>query len=99
MAGATPTSGEFQARFFFFFRSLAYGVERNLQILQRVLVLDLHHPVASRSNTPCSSRYLDAGYGRELFFYFFESRSSPTDDPVIMYVDQSFFPVIPWRGG
>ncbi len=32
------------------------------------------------------SRYLDTGNGRDLFFYFFESRSSPKDDPVIMYV-------------
>ncbi len=28
--------------------------------------------------------YLDTGNGRDLFFYFFESRSSPKDDPVLM---------------
>jgi hypothetical protein len=31
--------------------------------------------------------YLDVGNGRDLFFYFFESRSKPSEDPVIMWIN------------
>ncbi|ORX35568.1 Alpha/Beta hydrolase protein [Kockovaella imperatae] len=31
--------------------------------------------------------YIDSGYGKELFFYYFESRSSPKDDPVVMWIN------------
>lgn len=33
------------------------------------------------------SGYLDVGDGKDLFFYFFESRSSPKDDPVLMWIN------------
>ncbi|OCF45215.1 cathepsin A (carboxypeptidase C) [Kwoniella heveanensis CBS 569] len=33
------------------------------------------------------SGYLDVGYGKDLFFYFFESRSKPSEDPVIMWIN------------
>ncbi|WRT63688.1 uncharacterized protein IL334_000611 [Kwoniella shivajii] len=33
------------------------------------------------------SGYLDVGYGKELFFYFFESRSKPKEDPVVMWIN------------
>ncbi|KAL1407126.1 hypothetical protein Q8F55_006540 [Vanrija albida] len=33
------------------------------------------------------SGYLDVGHGKELFFYFFESRSDPANDPVIMWIN------------
>ncbi|WWC66700.1 uncharacterized protein I206_100604 [Kwoniella pini CBS 10737] len=33
------------------------------------------------------SGYLDVGYGKELFFSFFESRSKPKQDPVIMWIN------------
>lgn len=38
------------------------------------------------------SRYLDVsrGDGRDLFFYFFESRNKPKDDPVIMWINGMF---------
>jgi cathepsin A (carboxypeptidase C) len=32
-------------------------------------------------------RYLDVGYGKDLFFYFFESRSKPKEDPVVMWIN------------
>jgi hypothetical protein len=32
-------------------------------------------------------RYLDVGNGRDLFFYFFESRNKPSEDPVIMWIN------------
>ena len=31
--------------------------------------------------------YLDVGDGRDLFFYFFESRSKPSEDPVVMWIN------------
>lgn len=31
--------------------------------------------------------YIDAGFGKELFFYFFESRSNPEKDPVVMWIN------------
>ncbi|WWD22404.1 hypothetical protein CI109_106895 [Kwoniella shandongensis] len=33
------------------------------------------------------SGYLDVGYGKDLFFYFFESRSKPSEDPVVMWIN------------
>ena len=33
------------------------------------------------------SGFLDAGDGRDLFFYFFESRSKPEEDPVVMWIN------------
>ncbi|AFR98075.1 cathepsin A (carboxypeptidase C) [Cryptococcus neoformans C23] len=33
------------------------------------------------------SGFLDVGYGKNLFFYFFESRSKPSQDPVIMWIN------------
>ncbi|KAK4684296.1 hypothetical protein P7C73_g5896, partial [Tremellales sp. Uapishka_1] len=33
------------------------------------------------------SGYLDVGYGKDLFFYFFESRSKPDKDPVVMWIN------------
>ena len=33
------------------------------------------------------SGYLDVGDGRDLFFYFFESRSNPKEDPVLMWIN------------
>ncbi|KAL7418832.1 hypothetical protein Q5752_006516 [Cryptotrichosporon argae] len=33
------------------------------------------------------SGYLDVGYGKELFFYFFESRHKPAEDPVVMWIN------------
>lgn len=33
------------------------------------------------------SRFLDVGYGKNLFFYFFESRSDPFEDPVVMWIN------------
>ena len=33
------------------------------------------------------SGYLDTGNGRDLFFYFFESRSDPSNDPVLMWIN------------
>jgi len=33
------------------------------------------------------SGYLDVGYGKDLFFYFFESRSKPKEDPVMMWIN------------
>jgi carboxypeptidase C (cathepsin A) len=32
-------------------------------------------------------RYLDVGHGKDLFFYFFESRSKPSEDPVVMWIN------------
>ncbi|WVQ80388.1 hypothetical protein IAT38_002493 [Cryptococcus sp. DSM 104549] len=31
--------------------------------------------------------YLDVGFGKDLFFYFFESRSKPAEDPVVMWIN------------
>jgi carboxypeptidase C (cathepsin A) len=31
--------------------------------------------------------YIDTGFGNELFFYFFESRSQPETDPVVMWIN------------
>ncbi|KAK4687088.1 hypothetical protein P7C73_g3043, partial [Tremellales sp. Uapishka_1] len=31
--------------------------------------------------------YIDTGYGKKLFFYFFESRSQPEVDPVVMWIN------------
>ena len=31
--------------------------------------------------------YIDSGYGKELFFWYFESRSAPKDDPVVMWIN------------
>ena len=33
------------------------------------------------------SGYLDVGDGKDLFFYFFESRSNPKEDPVLMWIN------------
>ncbi|WVO23595.1 uncharacterized protein IAS62_004950 [Cryptococcus decagattii] len=33
------------------------------------------------------SGFLDVGYGKNLFFYFFESRSDPSEDPVVMWIN------------
>lgn len=33
------------------------------------------------------SGYLDVGEGRDLFFYFFESRSKPKEDPVLLWIN------------
>ncbi|WWC99367.1 hypothetical protein V866_006268 [Kwoniella sp. B9012] len=33
------------------------------------------------------SGYLDVGFGKDLFFYFFESRSKPKEDPVVMWIN------------
>jgi cathepsin A (carboxypeptidase C) len=33
------------------------------------------------------SGYLDVGDGRDLFFYFFESRDKPSEDPVMMWIN------------
>lgn len=33
------------------------------------------------------SGYIDTGGGKELFFYFFESRHKPKEDPVIMWIN------------
>jgi len=33
------------------------------------------------------SGYLDVGNGKDLFFYFFESRSKPEEDPVVMWIN------------
>ncbi|ORY34286.1 Alpha/Beta hydrolase protein [Naematelia encephala] len=33
------------------------------------------------------SGYLDIGDGKDLFFYFFESRSDPKKDPVVMWIN------------
>lgn len=33
------------------------------------------------------SGYIDTGGGKELFFYFFESRNKPKEDPVIMWIN------------
>ncbi|ORX34677.1 Alpha/Beta hydrolase protein [Kockovaella imperatae] len=37
--------------------------------------------------TKSYSGYLDVGDGRDLFFYFFESRSDPSKDPVVMWIN------------
>lgn len=39
-------------------------------------------------------RYLDVGYGRDLFFYFFESRSKPSEDPVVMWINGASAPKV-----
>ena len=31
--------------------------------------------------------YIDAGFGKELFFYFFESKRVPVEDPVVMWIN------------
>jgi len=36
------------------------------------------------------SGYLDVGDGKDLFFYFFESRSNPKEDPVLMWINGEF---------
>ena len=33
------------------------------------------------------SGYLDVGDGKDLFFYFFESRGNPKEDPVMMWIN------------
>lgn len=33
------------------------------------------------------SGYLDVGYGKEIYFMFFESRDKPKEDPVIMWIN------------
>jgi len=38
-------------------------------------------------NAELTYSYLDVGDGRDLFFYFFESRSKPSEDPVIMWIN------------
>jgi len=39
------------------------------------------------TRTRLTNSYLDVGNGRDLFFYFFESRSKPSEDPVIMWIN------------
>jgi len=39
------------------------------------------------TRTRLMNSYLDVGNGRDLFFYFFESRSKPSEDPVIMWIN------------
>ncbi|ODO01955.1 cathepsin A (carboxypeptidase C) [Cryptococcus wingfieldii CBS 7118] len=38
-------------------------------------------------NVRSYSGYLDVGYGKELFFTFFESRSKPSEGPVVMWIN------------
>ena len=38
-------------------------------------------------NVRSYSGYLDTGNGKDLFFYFFESRSKPEEDPVVMWIN------------
>lgn len=38
-------------------------------------------------NVNSYSGYLDTGDGKNLFFYFFESRSKPAEDPVVMWIN------------
>ncbi|WVN87339.1 uncharacterized protein L203_102517 [Cryptococcus depauperatus CBS 7841] len=38
-------------------------------------------------NVRSYSGYLDVGYGKDLFFNFFESRSNPAKDPVVMWIN------------
>ena len=41
--------------------------------------------------------YLDVGDGKDLFFYFFESRSKPKEDPVIMWINGKVYFSNPWN--
>ena len=41
-------------------------------------------------NVKSYSGYIDVGNERDLFFYFFESRSNPAEDPVVMWINGGF---------
>ncbi|BEJ16680.1 hypothetical protein CspHIS471_0600810 [Cutaneotrichosporon sp. HIS471] len=38
-------------------------------------------------NVKSFTGYLDVGGGKDLFFYFFESRGNPKEDPIIMWIN------------